>query len=234
MSRALPGLGLTGFWPLGNSGWKPGMDVNLQTLSALVCGAVVSRTASLPGSPSLGSVYIVPAGAPSNANRLAIWDGAPGAEAWVYLLPKAGWHFYVVDESLNVQWNGTSWAVFAGSGGGGVSAYDMRFGFVAAPTASQVIDTVQIVRDLDLPADMAGSIAKVGTNPTSAFLMDLRDDGVSIGTISISTTGVATFTTAGGTAKVILSGSQLSLVAPASVDATIANLSMTLLMDGAA
>jgi hypothetical protein len=118
-----------------------------------------------------------------------------------------------------------------GIGGGGSASYDMRFGFTAAPTSAQVIDTVQVVRELTLPANMTGSIAKVGTNPTATFVLDLRDDGVSIGTISISTSGVATFTTTSGTEKTIAVGSQLTLIAPASVDATVANMSMTLLMD---
>ena len=229
MSRALPGLGLTGFWPLGNSGWKPGMDVNLQTLSALVCGAVVSRTASLPGSPALGSVYIVPAGAPSNANRLAIWDGAPGAEAWVYLLPKAGWHFYVVDESLNVQWNGTSWAVFAGPGGGGGGAYDVRGGFASVPISDQVFDTVPIVRDVNFAANFLGSVGRIAVNPTATYVVRIEDDGVLIGEISISTLGVVSFSTVSGTPKTVSAGSILSFVGAAVADATANRAVWTLL-----
>lgn len=123
----------------------------------------------------------------------------------------------------------TEWVDQTG-GGGGSSSYDMRFGFSTTPTSNQILDTVQIVRELELPADMAGSIAKVGVNPTAAFVMDLKDDGVTIGSISISTSGVATFTTTSGTAKTIAVGSQLTLVAPSTVDATVAQMSMTLLM----
>lgn len=227
MSRALPGLGLTGFWPLGNSGWKPGMDVNLRTLSALVCGSVASRTASLPGSPALGSVYIVPAGAPSNANSLAIWDGAPGSEAWVYLLPKAGWHFYVVDEDLNVQWDGTAWAVFAGAGGGG--AYDIRGGFGSVPTSSEVFDTIPIVRDVTFPANFAGSMGRIAVNPTATYVIRVEDDGALIGEISISSLGVFSFSTVSGTPKTVLAGSVLSFVGAATVDATADRAAWTLL-----
>jgi hypothetical protein len=118
-----------------------------------------------------------------------------------------------------------------GIGGGGSASYDMRFGFTTAPTTNQILDTVQIVRELTLPANMVGSIAKVGVNPTATFVMDLKDDGVTIGSISISTSGVATFTTTSGTEKTIAVGSQLTLVAPSTVDATVAQMSMTLLMD---
>jgi hypothetical protein len=115
--------------------------------------------------------------------------------------------------------------------GAGSSSYDMRFGFTSSPTSSEVIDSVQIVRDLTIPANMVGSIGKVGVNPTATFIMELKDDGVVIGSISVSTSGVVTFSTTSGTEKVVVTGSELTLVAPVSVDATIENFSMTLLAD---
>jgi len=120
--RTLPGLGLTGFWPLGDNDWKDEMDENLRLLSALVNRRVKSRTAALPGTPSLGDIYIVVSSDPTNANSLAIWDGEVGAEAWVYVVPDAGWNFWVEDEAANVQWDGTAWVDFAGSGGSGGSS----------------------------------------------------------------------------------------------------------------
>jgi hypothetical protein len=117
-----------------------------------------------------------------------------------------------------------------GIGGGGTRSYDIRFGFASAPTASQVIDTPMIGRALTLPANMTGSIGRVGTNPTASFVMTLQDDGVTIGTITVSTSGVFTFATTSGTLKLITVPTTLTLVAPASVDATIANMSMTLLL----
>lgn len=114
-------------------------------------------------------------------------------------------------------------------GGSGTGAYDMRFGFAATPTSSQVIDTVMAVRDIDLPANLAGSLGRVGTNPTASFVMNLKDDGTTIGTITVSTSGVFTFATTSGTAKTIATGSVVTLEAPATADATVANLTMTLL-----
>lgn len=228
MTRTLPGSGLTGFWPLGNNTYKDAMDVNLRLISVMLAGSAISRTTAIPGSGSLGNVYIVPAAAPSNANSVAVWDGAPGSEAWVYLTPKLGWHLYVDDTNENVQWDGSAWAVFAGSGGGGSSSYDMRFGFVNTPITDEVIDTVMIARDMTFPANLAGSVGRVGINPTAAFNMLLKDDGTTIGTISVATSGAFTFTTTGGTDKNVLAGSVLTLVAPTTVDATVENMSMTL------
>lgn len=116
-----------------------------------------------------------------------------------------------------------------GIGAGGSASYDLRFGFTTTPTTDQIIDVIMIGRDITLPADLAGSLGQVGTNPTATFDLLLKDDGTTIATISISTGGVFTFTTVGGTTKSIATGSVLTLVAPTSVDATVADMTMTVL-----
>lgn len=228
MTRTLPGSGLTGFWPLGNNTYKDAMDNNLRVISALLAGSVISRTTPLPGSGVLGAIYIVPDAAPSNANEIAIWDGPPGSEAWVYLAPRKGWHLYVDDVDQNVQWDGSAWVVFAGAGGAGGS-YDLRYGFKATPTAGLILDTIMVPRGITIPANMVGSLGKVFVLPTATFVMTLRDDGTTIGSISVSTTGVFTFTTVGGTEKIVAVGSELALHAPAVADATIQDLTLTFL-----
>lgn len=116
-SRTLPNLGLTGFWDLHSGGWKPGMDSNLLTLSALVQPVVKSATTALPGSPTDGDVYIVPSSAGSNPNKIAIRDNG----AWTYVTPKTGWEVYVIDTASRLRWSGTAWAA-ALVGGSGASA----------------------------------------------------------------------------------------------------------------
>lgn len=113
--RTLPGIGLTGFWNLGDSSWKPGMDANLRALSALVQLSVLSRQTAIPDSPADGSIYIVPANAATNANRIAIRDNG----ATTFVTPAEGWLGYVKDEDLFVKFNGTVWEVLATGGGGG-------------------------------------------------------------------------------------------------------------------
>lgn len=140
--RQTPGLGLNAFWDLGTDGWNIGMDTNLRLLSAVVGARVLSRTTILPASPAIGSIYIVPPGNATNGNKLAIWDGADGARQWVYIVPQSGWHFYVADEGINVQWTGASWVEFAagGSGGGGTGVSGSHVLIQLAQTAGQVIN----------------------------------------------------------------------------------------------
>lgn len=113
--------------------------------------------------------------------------------------------------------------------GAGSSSYDIRFGFTTTPTTDQIIDVIMIGRNITLPANLAGSLGNVGTNPTASFDLLLKDDGTTIATINIATDGSFTFTTVGGTAKSIAAGSILTLVAPTTVDATVANMTMTIL-----
>jgi VCBS repeat-containing protein len=68
----------------------------------------------------------------------------------------------------------------------------------------------------------------IGTNPTAQFDMDVTLEGASIGTISVATDGTFTFTTDGGTAKSIAAGEVLTIIAPASADATAADIAVTL------
>ena len=232
-ARTLPGLGLTGFWPIGGDAWKPTMDHNMLTLSVVVSGAALSRQVELPATPAEGDIYIVPASDATNPNEVAVFDGEAGSEAWVYLTPKAGWSFLVTDENKNYQFDGTEWAEFAsaggGSGGSDGGAYDIRFGFTSAPTADQVLDTIPLARTVTLGENFAGSVAVVGSAPAANFTISVRLDSTEIGTLTIGTDSSATFATTAAAEAVIPSGGVLTFVAPSTVDASIGGVSATLL-----
>lgn len=115
-----PGLGLGYGWNQGESGpeVKQGLDTNFLTTSVLLNLSVKSRTTALPGSAPNGDIYIVPAGAGTNANAVA----ARTNDAWVYLVPKRNWEARVVDEAdAKVRFDGAAWVAVAegGEGGGG-------------------------------------------------------------------------------------------------------------------
>lgn len=108
--------------------------------------------------------------------------------------------------------------------------YDIPLSFSGAPTAGQLIGKIMVTRDVAFPANFSGSAGHIGTNPTSTYAIDVQDNGASIGTISISTGGVFTFTTVSGTAKTVSSGHRIEFYAPANspADATAANIAATL------
>lgn len=119
--RILPGIGLTGFWNLGDNSWKPGMDANLRMLSAIVQLRVLSRTTPFPFDDSNsaafadGDIYIVPihdsnslqdSNSTQGHNYIAVHD----AGDWYYFAPKSGWIAYVVDEDKHYTFTqGGAW-----------------------------------------------------------------------------------------------------------------------------
>jgi len=108
--RALPGLGLRAYWTPGSNGWGDQRSEDIRLTSVLLQGRVKSRTTVLPGSPTLGDLYLVPSTDPTNPDELAIWDGEVGFEAWVYVVPLVGWKMYVIDTGQHVEKLAAGWA----------------------------------------------------------------------------------------------------------------------------
>lgn len=117
---------------------------------------------------------------------------------------------------------------FGDAGGAVALPYDIRTGFVETPKADEVLDTIVLPRGIVLPADLAGSVGAVGTNPTVAFELSILDDDVKIATVSISDAGAFSFSTVGNVEQPIAAGSVLTIVAPATPDATVENVAITL------
>lgn len=80
------------------------------------------------------------------------------------------------------------------------------------------------------PANFASPDSKgsVGTNPTATASYTVKKNGTTVGTISISTGGVFTFATSGGTSFSLNAGDRLTITAPSSQDATLADVGITL------
>ena len=105
----------------------------------------------------------------------------------------------------------------------------LPFSFSGKPAAGQMVH-VPLINDvpLTLPANFTGAAVYVGTNPTSAesFVLSKVNAGTvtSIGTVSVGTTGSITLSS---TAYASASGDVLRLTAPATQDATMADIGIT-------
>jgi hypothetical protein len=106
--------------------------------------------------------------------------------------------------------------------------YLVGFFFTTVPTVSEVLCLHVAAADFTIPANLSTLKSSVGTNPTSSFALDVQNNGVTIGTITVATNGAVTATTTSGTAKAIAAGDVLKIVAPSPVDATAANMTCTL------
>lgn len=111
----------------------------------------------------------------------------------------------------------------------GSRSYDFGASFEGEPATTAVFGRVQISRNITLPANFSGSTGKVAVNPTSTYVIDVLDDGAAIGAISVSTGGVFTFTTVGGTSKSVAAGSAITFVTPGVADGTVEGFSAALL-----
>lgn len=103
--------------------------------------------------------------------------------------------------------------------------YDIGFYFPGTPTSSQILAETFVGEAVTIADDFAGSYCRIGTNPTATFVIDIAVNGSNIGDISISTGGTATFTTDAG-ALSLSAGDRITFAAPASVDATAADITV--------
>lgn len=103
---------------------------------------------------------------------------------------------------------------------GGSASYDLQLGFAGAPVAGAA-DVVLLPRAVTISSADPGSVY-VGTNPAAAATIDVQVNGVSKGSISITTGGAASWTVA--TDIVLARGDRLALVAPTPADSALADV----------
>ena len=113
--------------------------------------------------------------------------------------------------------------------GAGLTQVLFPFAFAGIPTASQTV-TVLATEAAILPIGLSSSSAKAGTAATASTVFTIKHNGTSVGTITFAISGtVGTFSFT-GTVNVAI-GDTLQVVAPASPDATLADINV--LLEGA-
>ncbi len=97
------------------------------------------------------------------------------------------------------------------------------------PTTAEVLLRIPMVRAVTFPDNFSGSQGVTGTNATGSSAWSIKKNGTEIGTCTFSSAGATgTFTTAGATAETFAAGDVLTIVAPVSVDATMADIGIQL------
>ena len=189
--RIMPGLGLRAFYDPGQQNWGANVSEDLRLLSAMVQARAISRSAVLPVTGIAGDIYLVPAGATTNANAVAIWDGAVGAEAWVFIIPQTRWQVWIADEVRHVRFDGAAWADVPRPGvvplrSLAVTAYEL----VLADTGTIIETTGASVVTITIPAQATVPF-EIGT------LINVTQVGAGVATITAAP-GVALNGVAGG------------------------------------
>lgn len=128
-------------------------------------------------------------------------------------------------DSQLIYSDGTALIALGGSGTGG--AFDVGAFLENAPAGSQILTKFVFTRSVTLPAGLSGSKGHLGTAATAQTDFDIQKNGSSVGTCRFAgAASTATFILA--TDQTFAGGDRLSLVAPASPDATAADVSITL------
>jgi hypothetical protein len=99
--------------------------------------------------------------------------------------------------------------------------------WAGSPGASQVIERYIFATPVTFPAGLAGSYGTAGIAATASASFAIQKNGATIGTMAFAASATsASFTMAGATS--FAGGDVLTILAPASPDATLANLAWTL------
>lgn len=189
------------------------------TLMDIILANVINITTTAPpGSPTEGDAYIIAATATGDwtgkENQIAIWHNL----AWRYIVPAVGLSIWDTTTKLKYTWYDSAWK---GTQTTGIGSY-----YPVKPVSSQTIFLLVMVETIDFADDFGGSEGYIVTNPTASYVMDVHKNGVSIGSITISTGGVFTFVTTGG-AETLVPGDRLEIIAPGTADTTAAGICVT-------
>jgi hypothetical protein len=112
--------------------------------------------------------------------------------------------------------------------GPGAPVYD--FGMVAGtgPGAGEVLGKVVIPRPLLIPPDLAGSAVHVDTAPAGDFVIVMTRNATAIASVTVHADASASLATSGNAPVTIAAGDVVRFLAPATPDASIAGISLTI------
>lgn len=190
---------------------------------------IADKDLSVPPVAVDGDAYIVASG---GSGAWVGWDDSIAyySGGWLRIEPRAGMMAYLIDEDTYYQYSGGSpgsWDALSISGGGGPEPYDIGAQMASTPTASLVMLRYKFPRAVSFPSGLTNSQGVSGTAATAQTDFDIQKNNVSVGTMRFAAAATsATFIMA--SAQSFVAGDILTVVAPASPDATLAGVSFVL------
>jgi hypothetical protein len=206
---------------------QPEVIVNaaLRTLEASINIMALGYQNDPPGSPAEGDRYLV------GATPTGVWVGhaqevAYYSGGWQFLDPLPGWRAYVPGDSEYV-FDESSSGYWEPGGGGGAPPYDVGAMIAGVPDASAVCLRYKFPREVTFAAGLAPSQGVADIAATADADFDIQLNGVSVGTMTFAAAATdATFDMVSET--VFDAGDVLTVIAPSSPDATLADISFVL------
>lgn len=118
-----------------------------------------------------------------------------------------------------------TWSEPAGGGGGGPSGIDIGLFANGMLVDAELLFQLKTTTAFDLPIDLAGSYGIAATASTGTVVISLRKNGFEFATLTFTSSATGVFS---GAATSFGLGDVLTMVAPATADATLANISINL------
>lgn len=114
------------------------------------------------------------------------------------------------------------------SQGAGAEFKDVVFGFYVpgVPTDSQECLRLTMTHAVTFPSGLSGSQSKAGTASTGNVQFSIKKNGTEVGTLTYNVTATGSFAMASATSFAV--GDQLTVVAPATADSTLASIGISL------
>lgn len=106
-----------------------------------------------------------------------------------------------------------------------VVTYDIGVFFPGQLISNQLLLLLPVERQVNFAVNLAPSVSACGTNPTASVTLTLNRNGTQFATLIVNTSGVGTFSS---TATTFNAGDVLTITGPSSVDATYADIGITL------
>jgi len=177
---------------------------------------------------------------------------------WEFYPPKSGWFLYNVADTTLYYYNGSTWVGLATGGataftglsdvpasysGAGGKAVEVNAGATAlvfstkpfdvsafAPgvgTNNQILLRIKLARAVTFPSGASLSLAAASANATGSTTFTLKKNGTSFATVNFAA-GAAVGTWTQAADAVFAAGDLLEIDGPATADATLANVGITL------
>jgi hypothetical protein len=105
--------------------------------------------------------------------------------------------------------------------------FDLTAFYPGVPSASAIVTRVPVARAVTFPAGLTGSIGKASVAATAQTDFDVQKNGTSVGTIRFAS-GSASATFIAASVITLAAGDLVSIIAPATPDATLANVGLVL------
>jgi hypothetical protein len=149
-----------------------------------------------------------------------VWDGAAWGPVGVSELSA------LTDTDITAPADGHILRYVSGDWVNGAFPIELAIFAGGVPTDGEVLARIEVGRKFTIPSGASGSFASAGFASTGTATLDIKKNGASVGSVTFTTSATGTFTMASATT--FDPDDLFELVAPGTADATLANISVTL------